>query len=385
MAEIEDGYTRIANDLLEAVMLAGLTQHQLLVCMAVMRKTYGFNKKADWVSNEQISQLTGILPHKCSAARSALVKRHIFIQAGRSVGVNKDINAWISLPESGNKRHVEAHQILPESRNVEDENLPESGNENLPESGKDESFGENSNLPESGNVESASLPKSGKKSLPESGKHKRQTTKYKNTKTSSSRNSSEFPDERLQKFLSAHPDAVIYTPGGKSWGTQGDLDCATWIFERVKIINPTQREPNWTAWANDVRLMRQIDGFTHKQICQLFKRANLDKFWRTNILCPSKLREKWDVLTAKFHAGEPQNVHTNVESNATRQIREAFDRWEQGDGEEAVGGDGQDLRPAVDCEEWSHTGRTLDGADWELDQRPDDERLQLPGKPLCEW
>ena len=29
--DLDDGYTRIANELLEAVMLAGLTQHQLLV------------------------------------------------------------------------------------------------------------------------------------------------------------------------------------------------------------------------------------------------------------------------------------------------------------------------------------------------------------------
>ncbi|EPV6066132.1 replication protein, partial [Escherichia coli] len=83
VADLDDGYTRIANELLEAVMLAGLTQHQLLVFLAVMRKTYGFNKKLDWVSNEQLSELTGILPHKCSAAKSVLVKRGILIQSGR--------------------------------------------------------------------------------------------------------------------------------------------------------------------------------------------------------------------------------------------------------------------------------------------------------------
>lgn len=61
VADLDDGFTRIANELLEAVMRAGLSQHQLLVFMAVMRKTYGFNKKSDWVSNEQLSELTGIL------------------------------------------------------------------------------------------------------------------------------------------------------------------------------------------------------------------------------------------------------------------------------------------------------------------------------------
>lgn len=122
VAEIEDGFTRIANELLEAVLLAGLTQHQLLVFMAVMRKTYGFNKKVDWISNEQLSKLTGMLPHKCSAAKSALVKRKILSQNGRLTGINKVIGDWekldypnqVSLPESGK------------------ESLPESGNCSYP-------------------------------------------------------------------------------------------------------------------------------------------------------------------------------------------------------------------------------------------------------------
>ncbi|POU43921.1 replication protein [Pantoea sp. PSNIH5] len=118
VAELEDGYTRIANDLLEAVMLAGLTQHQLLVFMAVMRKTYGFNKKVDWISNEQLSQLTGMLPHKCSAAKSTLVKRKILSQSGRQVGINKAIGEW--------EKADYPNQVT----------LPESGKKNLPESGK---------------------------------------------------------------------------------------------------------------------------------------------------------------------------------------------------------------------------------------------------------
>lgn len=204
---------------------------------------------------------------------------------------------------------------------------------------------------------------------------------------STSENSGESPDrEKTEKFLSRHPDAAVYTPGGKSWGTQADLDCAAWIFERVKITNPTQRQPNWTEWANDVRLIRQIDGFTHKEICKLFKRANQDSFWRSNILCPSKLREKWDTLTAKFQTGEPHHVqNTTGESTATRQIREALDRWEQGDSPEIVGGDGENLRATVDCEEWSRAGRVVDGADWNFDQRPDEERLQLPGEAVQQW
>lgn len=125
VADLDDGYTRIANELLEAVMLAGLTQHQLLVFLAVMRKTYGFNKKLDWVSNEQLSELTGILPHKCSAAKSVLVKRGILIQSGRNIGINNVVSEWSTLPESGKKNKVYLKEV----------NLPESGKKSLPKSG----------------------------------------------------------------------------------------------------------------------------------------------------------------------------------------------------------------------------------------------------------
>ncbi|HBS1074179.1 replication protein [Klebsiella pneumoniae] len=125
VADLDDGFTRIANELLEAVMHAGLSQHQLLVFMAVMRKTYGFNKKADWVSNEQISMLTGILPHKCSAAKSALVKRGILTQTGRVIGINKAVSEWSSLPVKGTEKKTYLKKVT----------LPESGKKSLPESG----------------------------------------------------------------------------------------------------------------------------------------------------------------------------------------------------------------------------------------------------------
>ncbi|HCI6633702.1 TPA: replication protein [Klebsiella quasipneumoniae subsp. similipneumoniae] len=125
VADLDDGFTRIANELLEAVMRAGLSQHQLLVFMAVMRKTYGFNKKSDWVSNEQISVLTGILPHKCSAAKSTLVKRGILTQTGRVIGINKAVSEWSSLPIKGTEKKPYLKKVT----------LPESGKKSLPESG----------------------------------------------------------------------------------------------------------------------------------------------------------------------------------------------------------------------------------------------------------
>nr|DAH60027.1 MAG TPA: replication protein O [Caudoviricetes sp.] len=94
VADLDDGYTRTANALMEAVMLSGLTQHQLLIVIAVWRKTYGFNKKVDWIGNDQFAALTGMAATKCSTAKNELIRMGVLTQVGRMVGMNKDISEW---------------------------------------------------------------------------------------------------------------------------------------------------------------------------------------------------------------------------------------------------------------------------------------------------
>lgn len=123
------------------------------------------------------------------------------------------------------------------------------------------------------------------------------------------------PDESAdEKFLSRHPEAVVFSAKKKIWGSAEDLRCAEWMRSRIvrlyeqaaesdgEVARP--KEPNWADWANEIRLMCSQDGRTHKQICELFARANRDPFWCKNILSPGKLREKWDDLTLKLSAAQ---------------------------------------------------------------------------------
>lgn len=130
----------------------------------------------------------------------------------------------------------------------------------------------------------------------------------KNIKRSSSENSGESSDARLKKFLSAHPEAAIYTPSGAKWGSAEDLEIARWISSRVKLINPTCKAPDMTSWSNTVRLMRQIDNRSHQDICALYDWASKHHFWQTNILSPESLRKQWDKLTMQRNSGGEQRA-----------------------------------------------------------------------------
>lgn len=99
-----------------------------------------------------------------------------------------------------------------------------------------------------------------------------------------------------QKKHKSLPDAAVQTPAGDKWGTAEDLQCAEWMLSLRNITKPALKKPNLTTWANDIRMLRQLDGHTHREICQLFKWAAQDSFWHKNILSPAKLRKQWDTL-----------------------------------------------------------------------------------------
>ena len=96
------------------------------------------------------------------------------------------------------------------------------------------------------------------------------------------------------------------------------------------------KEPNWTAWANEIRLMCVQDGRTHKQICEMYSRVSRDPFWCRNVLSPSKLREKWDELSCAYRrpsARTPKNAKTRTSKPVTTTWTTARSRQDSGDHE----------------------------------------------------
>lgn len=138
-----------------------------------------------------------------------------------------------------------------------------------------------------------------------------------NNKNLTSENSDESSDKPVKKSPVLKPDAAIQS-GGK-WGTSEDLRCAEWLFSEVQRIAPSAKQPAWAGWANDIRLMRERDGRTHKEIAQLFKWACNDSFWQGNVLCPSTLRDKWTQLDIKRNkqAAAPASGKPKLDMNNT--------------------------------------------------------------------
>lgn len=94
VVDTDNGFTRIANELLEAIASADLTARQLKLMLAYVRKTYGFNKKSDRIADEQIAQLTGLSRQNVNKAKKELLSMNCLLMEGSQIGINKEVSAW---------------------------------------------------------------------------------------------------------------------------------------------------------------------------------------------------------------------------------------------------------------------------------------------------
>jgi len=107
--QTEDGYTRTANELVEALCRTNLSAYEGRVIRAVERKTYGWNKRDDIISAGQIAKLTGMTRPNVQRTLHQLVRRRILTKSSvpgsslRRYGIQKDYKRWL-CPESHSSR-----------------------------------------------------------------------------------------------------------------------------------------------------------------------------------------------------------------------------------------------------------------------------------------
>ena len=99
--QVENGYTRLANEIMEILPQAGFNGTQFSILLIVFRYTYGFQRKNHELSLTFISQATNL--HKVMIQREVakLIKMKVLTEVsaptfnkGRIIAFNKDYSSW---------------------------------------------------------------------------------------------------------------------------------------------------------------------------------------------------------------------------------------------------------------------------------------------------
>lgn len=257
--QTKDGYTKLANKLLEALSQVNLSAYEMRVLFCVMRKTYGWNKKFDFISVSQISELTGLRrPHACRA-KCSLLGKNILVEHDGRLGLNEVCGLW----------NVTNIGTVPRSVTP----VTDSGNETAIKGQKQR------NVTNTGTVPKLVTPVTdpGNETLPIQALQKKGKTLIQKKER---RNSDEF---RL----------------------------ATLLFSEIRRRKPDFRKPNLQGWAKHVERMIRLDRRNPDRIEAIIRWCQSDsgnddgkwRGWQDNILSTQKLREKFDKLELAMQKG----------------------------------------------------------------------------------
>lgn len=113
--QLENGYTRIANEILDHLVCAGFSGHEIEVLLFVMRKTYGFGKKKDKISISQFQVAMGISDRSqiCRILKK-LVARKPLVKENNLYSFNKNWQEWLvaSTPQWHRSPQVVASESI---------------------------------------------------------------------------------------------------------------------------------------------------------------------------------------------------------------------------------------------------------------------------------
>ncbi|MFH2058396.1 MAG: replication protein [Pseudomonadota bacterium] len=96
--QLENGYTKIANEIMEALSKYRIPGEQMQCLLFLLRKTYGYNKLCDRISNSQYVVGTGINKRNVKRALDGLIEKRIVVKKDNeyipTYQFNKDYRLW---------------------------------------------------------------------------------------------------------------------------------------------------------------------------------------------------------------------------------------------------------------------------------------------------
>jgi len=102
--QLEDGYTTIANEIIDNLQSLYLSPNEWKILWTVVRKTYGWKKKEDRISISQFQTATRLSRPNAHRAIRSLVAKSILVAkqstAGTIYSFNKRYSDWKSEPSS---------------------------------------------------------------------------------------------------------------------------------------------------------------------------------------------------------------------------------------------------------------------------------------------
>jgi len=91
----ENGHLDIANEIVEFLMRTEFSGGEFRLILAVLRKTWAWQKKEDWISLSQLAKMTGFSRRYVCRVKKQLVNKKTLLEVNNALKFNKNYDEWV--------------------------------------------------------------------------------------------------------------------------------------------------------------------------------------------------------------------------------------------------------------------------------------------------
>jgi len=116
-------------------------------------------------------------------------------------------------------------------------------------------------------------------------------------------------------------------PKGKTFDDDSiEINLVKHLYGKMLINNPNAKKPNYQSWAREFDRIMRIDDKPFDEVLSIILWCQQDSFWKSNILSPKKLRDKYDQLYLKMNSTNNNKVEKVTFAGMALKEREDYER-----------------------------------------------------------
>ncbi len=271
----EGNFTKIPNELLEAIIASGLSGTQVRIFLYLLRRTFGWGRRSAIVSLNEIAFACGSIPQWISKQIQELLGRRIIIRRENEFGkkpvykINADISKW-------NTDKLIADKISTENREGDEQKLSCDSMTEASCGSMIKPSCDSMIKPSCDSMKEVSCGSMKEETLPGLEQPEPQKTPKKDLKKGKK-------DKESRTFSE---DSLYYT-------------LAKLLLDKIMQHLPEFKQPDLQQWARTMEALIEDDKRNPETVKRVINFAQSDPFWQPNILDAESLRIKFDRLNAR--------------------------------------------------------------------------------------
>jgi len=288
-ADCEDGFTKIANLLLEALALAKLNGVQKGICLFLFRRTYGWKRSQDAISLEDFAAACGSSRPYISRQINVLLKKNIICRLAYQPG-KKSVYAFVTCIAAWDLSVIDLEALAAN----EAQGIYESS-ENCGQGRQD------CKAPFVQGLHDCTIQ----------GLYNSTTAVLHECTTVNQPPAIEPPKlkavvkterKTMKERENYPPDSLPY-------------QLSEMLLKKILEHLPGYKKPDLQKWSWQMEALMRLDRRPPEEVKEVILFAQSDPFWRTNILSVDKLRKQYDQLNSRRLQARASPAHKYQTNN----------------------------------------------------------------------